>query len=72
MILHPTEWHAYVDALIERGHMEKRLGVHHRYGTLSSVYGTDVRRWPAKMVEELAYAEECVRTTEAALLQAQG
>lgn len=69
---HPEEMHAYMDALIERANVERRLGVVHRYGSASNRYGPVVRDWPREIVEELAYVENRVLDTERALRRAQG
>lgn len=66
-VSHPLEWNAFANAVIVRGELERKLGLYGGYGTVSYGHGCDVRFWPKERVEELAYAEEDVFVTQAAL-----
>lgn len=72
MISHPVEWLAAANAVIDRGTLERRLGVNSRYGEVSYQYGPRVRDWPVQFSELLAYAEERVLSSMLALRTAQG
>lgn len=50
-IAHPEEWHAFANAVIERGRLERHVG----------------REFPRGYVEGLAYAEDRVFDTQRAL-----
>lgn len=62
---HPVEWNAFADAVIERGRLESRAGMY-------STWLYHWREFPREYVEELAYAEDRVLTTQKALRRAMG